>query len=149
MQYTDHEESEDEKRRKELFSKRGQWCLRSRLNKTPKINNGSILFKINQFSTYTMNACPLLWKIRKEMDLQREKVRNTFPSSTLVLWKNKQKLTTYYKNFNQQNYRSYQGFYFHDVLEQLKTKFHTNSKSSFLGFVIEYAWISQLLHDGQ
>ena len=53
--------------------------------KPQKINNESILFKINQFSTYSMNACPLLWKIRKEMDLQCEKVGTTFPSSTLVL----------------------------------------------------------------
>ena len=37
-------------------------------------------------------------------------------------------------------------FYFHDVLEQLKTNFHTNFcfKRGF-GFVIEYAWISKLL----
>ena len=37
-------------------------------------------------------------------------------------------------------------FYFHDVLEQLKTNFHTNSRfKRVLGFVIEYAWISKLL----
>ena len=31
-------------------------------------------------------------------------------------------------------------FYFHDALEQLKTKFHTNFRSKrVLGFVIEYA----------
>ena len=35
-----------------------------------------------------------------------------------------------------------QRFYFHDVLEQLKTNFHTNFRfKSALGFVIEYAWI--------
>ena len=39
-------------------------------------------------------------------------------------------------------------FYFHDVLEQLKTNFHTNfCFKRVLGFVIEYAWISQLLRD--
>ena len=38
------------------------------------------------------------------------------------------------------------GFYFHDVLEQLKTNFHTNFRfKRVLGFVIEYAWISKLL----
>ena len=49
-------------------------------------------------------------------------------------------------------------FYFHDVLEQLKTNFYTNFRfKRVLGFVIEYAWISKLssdaaftdLHDGQ
>ena len=31
-------------------------------------------------------------------------------------------------------------FYFHDVLDQLKTNFHTNFRfKRFLGFVIEYA----------
>ena len=35
-------------------------------------------------------------------------------------------------------------FYFHDVLEQLKTNFHTNFRfKRVLGFVIEYAWISK------
>ena len=41
-------------------------------------------------------------------------------------------------------------FYFHDVLEQLKTNFHTNfCFKRVLGFVIEYryAWISKFLHD--
>ena len=39
-------------------------------------------------------------------------------------------------------------FYFHDVLEQLKTNFHTNFRfKRVLGFVIEYAWISKLLRD--
>ena len=39
-------------------------------------------------------------------------------------------------------------FYFDDVLEQLKTNFHTNFRfKRFLGFVIEYAWISKLLHN--
>jgi len=39
-------------------------------------------------------------------------------------------------------------FYFHDVLEQLKTNFHTNFLfKRVLGFVIEYAWISKLLRD--
>ena len=39
-------------------------------------------------------------------------------------------------------------FYFHDVLEQLKTNFHTNfCFKRVLGFVIEYAWISKLLRD--
>ena len=39
-------------------------------------------------------------------------------------------------------------FYFHDVLEQLKTNFHTNfGFKKVLGFVIEYAWISKLLLD--
>ena len=39
-------------------------------------------------------------------------------------------------------------FYFHDALEQLKIKFHTNFRSKrVLGFVIEYAWISKLLRD--
>ena len=40
------------------------------------------------------------------------------------------------------------GFYFNDVLEQLKTNFHTNFRfKRVLGFVIEYAWISKLLRD--
>ena len=39
-------------------------------------------------------------------------------------------------------------FYFHGVLEQLKTNFQTNVRfKRFLGFVIEYAWISKLLRD--
>ena len=39
-------------------------------------------------------------------------------------------------------------FYFHDALEQLKTNFHTNFRfKRFLGFVIEYAWISKLLRN--
>ena len=39
-------------------------------------------------------------------------------------------------------------FYFHDVLEQLKTNFHTNFPfKRVLGFVIEYTWISKLLRD--
>ena len=39
-------------------------------------------------------------------------------------------------------------FYNHDVLEQLKTNFHTNFPfKRVLGFVIEYAWISKLLRD--
>ena len=39
-------------------------------------------------------------------------------------------------------------FYFHEVFEQLKTNFHTNfCFKRVLGFVIEYAWISKLLHD--
>ena len=39
-------------------------------------------------------------------------------------------------------------FYFHDVLEQLKTNFHTNFRFKMvLGFVIEYAWICKLLRD--
>ena len=39
-------------------------------------------------------------------------------------------------------------FYFHDVLEQLKTNFQTNFRSKkVLSFVIEYAWISKLLRD--
>ena len=39
-------------------------------------------------------------------------------------------------------------FYFHGVLEQLKTNFQTNFRfKRFLGFVIEYAWISKLLRD--
>ena len=39
-------------------------------------------------------------------------------------------------------------FYFHDVLEQLKTNFHTNfCFKKVLGFVIECAWISKLLRD--
>ena len=39
-------------------------------------------------------------------------------------------------------------FYFHDVLEQLKTNFHKNFRfKRVLGFVIEYAWISKLLRD--
>ena len=37
-------------------------------------------------------------------------------------------------------------FYFHDVLQQLKTNFHKNFRfKRVLGFVIEYAWISKLL----
>ena len=40
------------------------------------------------------------------------------------------------------------GFYFHGVLEQLKTNFYTNfCFKRVLGFVIEYAWISKLLRD--
>ena len=40
-------------------------------------------------------------------------------------------------------------FYFHDVLEQLKTNFHTNFRfERVLGFVIEYVWISTLLWRG-
>ena len=39
-------------------------------------------------------------------------------------------------------------FYFHGVLEQLKTNFQTNFRSKrVLGFVIKYAWISKLLRD--
>ena len=39
-------------------------------------------------------------------------------------------------------------FYFHDVLEQLKTNFQTNFRfKRVLGFIIEYAWISTLLRD--
>ena len=39
-------------------------------------------------------------------------------------------------------------FYFHGVLEQLKTNFQTNFRfKRVLGFVIEYAWISMLLRD--
>ena len=39
-------------------------------------------------------------------------------------------------------------FYFHGVLEQLKTNFQTTfSFKRVLGFVIEYAWISKLLRD--
>ena len=39
-------------------------------------------------------------------------------------------------------------FYFHDVLEQLKTNFHTTFPfKRVLGFVIEYPWISKLLRD--
>ena len=39
-------------------------------------------------------------------------------------------------------------FYFHGVLEQLKTNFQTNFRfKSVLGFVLEYAWISKLLRD--
>ena len=38
--------------------------------------------------------------------------------------------------------------YFHDVLEQLKSNIHTNSRfDRVLGFVIEYAWIFNLLRD--
>ena len=38
--------------------------------------------------------------------------------------------------------------YFHDALVQLKTNFHTNLHfKRVLGVVIEYAWISKLLHD--
>ena len=39
-------------------------------------------------------------------------------------------------------------FYFHDVLEQLKTNLRTNFYSEWvLGLVIDYAWISKLLRD--
>ena len=39
-------------------------------------------------------------------------------------------------------------FYFHGVLEQLKTNFQTNFRfRRVLGFVIEYAGISKLLRD--
>ena len=39
-------------------------------------------------------------------------------------------------------------FYFHDALEQLETNFHTNFRfKRMLGFVTEYAWISELLRD--
>ena len=39
-------------------------------------------------------------------------------------------------------------FYFHDVLQQLKTNFHTNFRfKRVLGFVIEYAWISKFSRD--
>ena len=39
-------------------------------------------------------------------------------------------------------------FYFHGLLEQLKTNFQTNFRfKRILGFVIEYAWISYLLRD--
>ena len=39
-------------------------------------------------------------------------------------------------------------FYFHDVLEQLKTNIHANFHSEWvLGLVIDYAWISKLLRD--
>ena len=39
-------------------------------------------------------------------------------------------------------------FYFHGVLEQLKTNFQTNFRfKRVLGFVIEYAWIFKLLRD--
>ena len=39
-------------------------------------------------------------------------------------------------------------FYFHGVLEQLKTNFQTNFRfKRVLGFVIEYAGISKLLRD--
>ena len=38
--------------------------------------------------------------------------------------------------------------YFHDVLEQLKSNIHTNSRlDRVLGFVIGYAWIFNLLRD--
>ena len=37
-------------------------------------------------------------------------------------------------------------FYFHDVLEQLKSNFHTNFRfKTVLGFLKEYAWKSKLL----
>ena len=40
------------------------------------------------------------------------------------------------------------GFYFNEVLEQLKTNFDTNFRfKRVLGFVIEYAWILKLLRD--
>ena len=39
-------------------------------------------------------------------------------------------------------------FYFHGILEQLKTNFQTNFRfKRVLGFVIEYPWISKLLRD--
>ena len=39
-------------------------------------------------------------------------------------------------------------FYVYDVLEQLKTNFHTNfCFKRVVGFVIEYAWIPELLGD--
>ena len=39
-------------------------------------------------------------------------------------------------------------FYFHDVLEQLKTNIQTNFHSKWvLGLVIDYSWISKLLRD--
>ena len=39
-------------------------------------------------------------------------------------------------------------FYFHDVLEQLKTNIQTNFHSEWvLGLAIDYAWISKLLRD--
>ena len=39
-------------------------------------------------------------------------------------------------------------FYFHDVLEQLKTNFHTNFRfKRVLGFVIECSWLSKFLLD--
>ena len=39
-------------------------------------------------------------------------------------------------------------FYFHGILEWLKTNFQTNFRfKGVLGFVIEYAWISKLLRD--
>ena len=39
-------------------------------------------------------------------------------------------------------------FYFHGTLEQLKTNFHTNFRfKRVIGFVIEYAWFSNLLRD--
>ena len=39
-------------------------------------------------------------------------------------------------------------FYFHDVLEQLKTNLHTNFRfKRVLGFVIEYALIAKHLSD--
>ena len=39
-------------------------------------------------------------------------------------------------------------FYFHDVLEELKTNFPENFRfESVLGFVIEDAWISKLFGD--
>ena len=41
-----------------------------------------------------------------------------------------------------------QRFYFHDVLEQLKTNFHTNFLfKRVLGFVIEEVWTSKILRD--
>ena len=41
-----------------------------------------------------------------------------------------------------------QRFYFHDVLEQLKTNFHTNFLlKRVLGFVIEGVWTSKILRD--
>ena len=39
-------------------------------------------------------------------------------------------------------------FYFYGVLEQLKTNFQTNFRfKTVLGFVIEYAYVSELLRD--
>ena len=50
--------------------------------------------------------------------------------------------------FKLQNYRSNWDFFFHGVLEQLKTNFQTNFRFKMvLGFVIEYARISKLLRD--
>ena len=53
--------------------------------------------------------------------------------------------------FSQSNYKTISillRFYFHGVLEHLKTNFRTNFRfKRVLGFVIEYAWISKLLRD--